>query len=128
PDFSDSSLTAARYPKYDNKLFMIPMDLMSLQPEINLDIAKEAGLDPSKPPADAKTLLEWAKAMTKTEGGKVTRSGIMMTGAGVQPTVTWGIIAAQMGFRRPSDDLNTACVNPDAGKRAMQWVLDLRDT
>ena len=127
-DFSDSPLTASRYPKYDNKLFMIPMDLMSLQPEINLDIAKEAGLDPSKPPTDAKTLLEWAKAMTKTEGGKVTRSGIMMTGAGVQPTVTWGIIAAQMGFRRASDDLKTACVNPEAGKQAMQWVLDLFDT
>ncbi len=47
-DFSAASLEAARYPKYDNKLFMVPMDLMSLQPEINLDIAKEAGLDPSK--------------------------------------------------------------------------------
>jgi ABC-type glycerol-3-phosphate transport system substrate-binding protein len=126
-DFSDASLTASRYPKYDNKLFMIPMDLMSLQPEINLDIAKEAGLDPSKPPTDAKTLLDWAMAMTKREGGKVTRSGIMMTGSGVQTTVTWGIIAAQMGFRRASEDLKTACVNPDAGKQAMQWVLDLFD-
>ncbi|WP_413990833.1 extracellular solute-binding protein [Labrys okinawensis] len=126
-DFSESSLTAARYPKYDNKLFMVPMDLMSLQPEINLDIAKEAGLDPSKPPTDAKSLLDWAMAMTKREGDKVTRSGIMMTGSGVQTTVTWGIIAAQMGFRRASDDLKTACVNPDAGKAAMQWVLDLFD-
>ncbi|MDQ0474499.1 extracellular solute-binding protein [Labrys wisconsinensis] len=126
-DFSASSLEAARYPKYDNKLFMVPMDLMSLQPEINLDIAKEAGLDPSKPPQDAKTLLDWALAMTKREGGKVVRSGIMMTGAGVQTTVTWGIIAAQLGFQRASADLKTACVNPDAGKQAMQWVLDLFD-
>jgi len=36
-DFSASSIAASRYPKYDNKVFMIPMDLMSLQPEINLD-------------------------------------------------------------------------------------------
>ncbi|RFB79347.1 extracellular solute-binding protein [Methylovirgula sp. 4M-Z18] len=126
-DFSDASLKASRYPKYDNKLFMIPMDLMSLQPEINLDIAKEAGLDPTNPPQDGRMLLDWAMAMTKREGGKVTRSGIMMTGAGVQTTVTWGIIAAQMGFRRASDDLKTACVNPEAGKQAMQWVLDLFD-
>ena len=42
--------------------------------------------------------------MTKMDGDKVARSGIMMTGSGVQPTVTWGIIAAQMGFRRASDD------------------------
>ncbi|WP_162914306.1 extracellular solute-binding protein [Taklimakanibacter lacteus] len=126
-DFSASSIAASRYPKYDNKMFMIPMDLMSLQPEINLDHVKEAGLDAANPPADGATLLEWAKAMTKRDGDKVTRSGIMMTGSGVQPTVTWGIVAEQMGFKRASDDLKTACVNPEAGKQAMQWVLDLFD-
>lgn len=126
-DFSAASITASRYPKYGNGLFMVPMDLMSLQPLINLDIAKEAGLDGSKPPTDLASLMEWAQAMTKREGGKVTRSGILMTGSAVQPTVTWGIVAAQMGFRRASDDLKTAAVNPDAGKAAMQWVLDLFD-
>ena len=126
-DFSASSIAASRYPKYDNKMFMVPMDLMSLQPEINIDHVKEAGLDPEKPPVDGATLIDWAKAMTKREGDKVIRSGIMMTGSGVQPTVTWGIIAEQMGFQRASDDLKTACVNPDAGKKAMQWVLDLFD-
>src|SRR5262247_1003730 len=44
-DFSEFSLKMARYPKYDNKLFMIPMDLMSLQPEINTEHVKDAGLD-----------------------------------------------------------------------------------
>jgi ABC-type glycerol-3-phosphate transport system substrate-binding protein len=127
-DFSDFSIKASRYPKYDNKMFMVPMDLMSLQPEINTDHVKEAGLDISKPPTDNATLLDWAKAMTKRDGDKVTRSGIMMTGSGVQPTVTWGIVAAQMGFQRASDDLKTACVNPDAGIKAMHWVLDLFDT
>src|SRR5262249_47893672 len=47
-DFSPFSLKMARFPKYDNKLFMIPMDLMSLQPVANLDHMKEAGLDPEK--------------------------------------------------------------------------------
>jgi len=126
-DFSASSIAASRYPKYDNKLFMIPMDLMSIQPEYNLDHIKEAGLDPNNTPADGDTLLEWAKKMTKLEGDKVKRSGIMMTGAGNQPNVTWGIVAEQMGFQRASDDLKTACVNADAGKQAMQWVLDLFD-
>jgi hypothetical protein len=32
-----------------------------------------------------------------------------------------------MGFQRASDDLKTACVNPDAGKAAMQYILDLFD-
>jgi hypothetical protein len=106
---------------------MIPMDLMSLQPLVNLAHVKAAGLDPSKFPEDGKTLLEWAEKMTKRDGGKVLNSGIMMTGSGVQPTVTWGIVAEQMGFQRASDDLKTACVNPEAGKAAMQYVLDLFD-
>ncbi|HVM84818.1 MAG TPA: extracellular solute-binding protein, partial [Candidatus Binatia bacterium] len=45
-DFSEYSVKASRYPKYDNKMFLIPLDLMSLQPEYNLDHLKEAGLDP----------------------------------------------------------------------------------
>ena len=126
-DFSAYSIKASRYPKYDNKMFMVPMDLMSLQPEINLDHVVAAGLDPASPPKNGDDLLAWAQAMTKRDGDTVTRSGIMMTGSGVQPTVTWGIVAEQMGFQRASDDLKTACVNPDAGKAAMQWVLDLFD-
>lgn len=127
-DFSDLSLKAARYPKYDNAMFMVPMDLMSLQPEINLDHVAEAGLDPASPPATGEELIEWGKAMTKLDGDTVTRSGILMTGSGVQPTVTWGIVAEQMGFQRASDDLTTAAVNPEAGIAAMEWVLALFDT
>jgi multiple sugar transport system substrate-binding protein len=126
-DFSDSSILASRYPKYDNKIFMIPMDLMSLQPEVNIDHVLEAGLDPDSFPTDGDTLIEWGKAMTKMSGDKVTRSGLLMTGSGVQPTVTWGIVAAQMGFRRASEDLKTACVKPEAGIKAMEWVLALFD-
>jgi multiple sugar transport system substrate-binding protein len=126
-DFDAFAMKSAAYPKYGSGPYMIPMDLMSLQPEVNLDHLKEAGLDPEKFPADGATLIEWAKALTKRDGDTVKRSGIMMTGSGVQPTVTWGIVAAQMGFQRASDDLKTACVNPKAGIEAMHWVLDLFD-
>lgn len=126
-DFSPFSVRQARYPRYGDGLFMVPMDLMSLQPEVNLDHVKEAGLDPERFPTDGAGLMEWAKAMTKREGGKITRSGVMMTGSGVQPTVTWGIVAAQMGFRRASDDLKKAAENPAAGIAAMEYVLALFD-
>jgi ABC-type glycerol-3-phosphate transport system substrate-binding protein len=126
-DFSDFALAQCKFERYAPGLRMIPMDLMCLQPEINTDHVKEAGLDVSKFPTDGDGLIEWAKAMTKRDGDKVTRSGIMMTGSGVQPTVTWGIVAEQMGFKRISDDYKSVCVNPDAGKVAMQWVLDLFD-
>ena len=127
-DFSDSSVQAARYPNYGNQMYMVPMDLMSLQPLLNLDHVAEAGLDPAALPTDEASLMAWAEAMTKREGDKVTRSGIMMTGSGVQPTVTWGIVAEQMGFLRASADLKSACVNPEMGIKAMEWVLGLFDT
>ncbi len=128
-DFSDFSINASKFPNYGgDELFQIPLDLMSIQPEVNTAHVAEAGLDINDWPDDGEGLLEWAKAMTVRDGDTVVRSGIMMTGSGVQPTVTWGIVAEQMGFRRISDDFQSVCVNPDAGKAAMQWVLDLFDT
>lgn len=126
-DFSPFSIQMARYPRYDNGLFMVPMDLMSLQPEVNIEQVKAAGLDPAAFPEDGSGLLEWAEALTQRDGDKVTRSGIMMTGSALQPCVTWGIVSAQMGFERASADLTEAAVNPDAGIAAMEWVLDLFD-
>ncbi len=126
-DFTDQSLAASRYPGFGNRLYMMPMDAMSLQVLLNTDHAAEAGLDPSQPPTTGEELLAWADAMTKREGAKVTRSGWLMTGSGIQPAVTWGIVAHQMGFRRASDDLQTAALNPEAGEAAARWVLDLFD-
>ncbi|MCY4462277.1 MAG: extracellular solute-binding protein [Albidovulum sp.] len=126
-DFTDLSVSAARYAKYGNGMYMVPLDLMSLQPEINLDHVAEAGLDVDSAPATGEELIDWGKAMTRMDGDTITRSGILMTGSGVQPTVTWGIVAEQMGFRRASEDLSTAAVNPEAGIAAMEWVLALFD-
>ncbi len=127
-DFSDFSISKSKFPKYGGEsLFQVPMDLMCVQPEINTAHVTEAGLKIEDWPDTGEQLIDWAKAMTKMDGDKVVRSGIMMTGSGVQPTVTWGIVAEQMGFRRIGDDGKSVAVNPDAGKAAMQWVLDLFD-
>lgn len=127
-DFTEHALNSSRYPTYENKLYMVPMDAMSLQVLLNLDHAAEAGLDSATPPTNGEELLEWAKAMTVMDGDAVARSGWLMTGAGVQPSVTWGIVAEQMGFERANADLTEAAVNPEAGAAAAQWVLDLFDT
>lgn len=127
-DFSDFSINKSKFPNYGgDELYQIPLDLMSIVPEVNTAHVAEAGLNIDDWPDDGDTLIEWAKAMTKRDGDTVTRSGIMMTGSGVQPTVTWGIVAEQMGFQRISDDAQSVAVNPDAGIAAMQWVLDLFD-
>ena len=65
-----NSLKAARYPKIGPELQMVPMDLMSLQPLVNLDHVKAAGLDPSKFPTDEASLLEWAKKLTLRSGDR----------------------------------------------------------
>ncbi len=126
-DFTEHALQASRYQTFDDGLYMVPMDAMSLQVLLNLDHAEEAGLDASAPPQTGEELLDWATQMTVRDGDTVTRSGFLMTGAGVQPSVTWGIVAHQMGFRRASDDLQEAALNPEAGQQAAQWVLDLFD-
>jgi multiple sugar transport system substrate-binding protein len=126
-DFTEQSLRAARYTKFGNKLYMLPFDVLGLQILLNVDHAQEAGLDPNKLPQTGDELLVWADKMTKRQGDKVTRSGWLMTGSGLMPSVVWGVVAHQMGFRRASDDLTRAALNPEAGERAAQWVLDLYD-
>jgi len=123
-DFTSQSLAASRY---GGKLCLMPMDAMSLQVLLNVDHAKAAGLDISKPPTTGEDLLAWADKMTVRQGDKVVRSGFLMTNSAVQPSVVWGIVAYQMGFRRASPDLKKAALNPEAGKQAAQWVLDLFD-
>jgi multiple sugar transport system substrate-binding protein len=126
-DMSDYQEQSVKSATYDGKLFGIPMDALSFQMEINTDHAKEAGLDPSKPPTNGQELMDWATKMTKRNGDTVQRAGFLMTGAGLHINVVWAIVANQMGFRQFSDDLKKAAVNPDAGKQAAQWVLDLFD-
>lgn len=123
-DFNAFPLQQSRY---SGQLYMVPMDAMCLQVLLNVDHAAEAGLDPNQPPTAGEQLLDWANKLTQRSGDKVARSGWLMTGSGVQPTVVWGIVAHQMGFRRASEDLKQAAGNPDAGKQAAQWVLDLFD-
>jgi len=127
-DLGDFNPQALERAKYGGKLCMVPMDIMDLEVLLNTDHAQAAGLDPAKPPTDGASLLDWADKLSQRSGDAVTRSGWLMTGSGVQSTVVWGLVAQQMDFRRTSDDLKQAAVNPDAAKQAAQWVLDLFDT
>ena len=126
-DITEQALAASRYRAHGDRFYLLPMDAMSLQVLLNLDHAAEAGLDPSAPPRTGDELLDWAERMTRRDGDAVVRSGFLMTGSGTQPSVTWGIVAHQMGFRRASDDLTVAAINPEAGARAAHWLLDLFD-
>jgi ABC-type glycerol-3-phosphate transport system substrate-binding protein len=123
-DFTPQALAVSRY---GGQQYLLPMDAMSLQVLLNVDHARAAGLDPGRAPQTGEELLAWADKMTERQGDKVARSGWLMTGSGFQPSVVWGVVAHQMGFRRASPDLKHAGLNPEAAKQAAQWVLDLFD-
>lgn len=60
----------------DRSVYGVPFHNSTPLLYINADKAKEAGLDPSKPPQTWAELTDWAKKLTKREGDKVTQWGI----------------------------------------------------
>jgi sn-glycerol 3-phosphate transport system substrate-binding protein len=64
----------------DGKLYAIPFHNSTPLLYYNAEHFKEAGLDPEKPPQTWAEMVEIAKKLTKREGGKVERWGVMMPG------------------------------------------------
>ena len=127
-DFDEFSIKQARYPKYDNGLFMIPMDLMSLQPEVNTDHLKEAGLDPEAFPHRRRDAARLGREDDEARGRHRhplrhhdDRLGRAADG--------------DLGHRRGADGLQARERRPEGqppsirtpASQAMQWVLDLFD-
>jgi len=97
---------------------------------LNLDHLDEAGLDLSQSQPDSmETLVDWAQKLTKRDdGGTITRSGFLMTGTGLQPTVVWGTVLQSLGASLVGADGKSTNFNNDAGRQAAQFVLDLFNT
>src|SRR5215813_1519956 len=94
---------------------------------LNLDHLDEAGLDLSQTQPDSMdSLVDWAQRLTKRDGsGNITRSGFLMTGTGLQPTVVWGTVLQSLGYSLVGQDGRTTNFNNEAGQQAAQFVLDL---
>jgi ABC-type glycerol-3-phosphate transport system substrate-binding protein len=123
-DFQDSATQAA---KYNGKMGGIPMDVMTLCMVVNKDHATAAGLDVSKPPSTADELVTWADKLTQRSGDKVTRSGFLLTGSGLQPATVWGLTSGGMGMDRIGADDKTVMTDQSVAHNAAQWVLDCFD-
>lgn len=111
----------------DGKDYFLSYGPSGFMQYINLAHAQEAGLDLQKDPPDTiEKMVEWALAMTKRDGsGAVTRSGFLMTGTGLQPTVVWGHYLQALGGSLVGADGKSTNFNNDMGKEAAQFVLDL---
>ena len=60
---------------YEDKVYGLPIMLDTRFGYYRKDFFDEAGLDPEAPPKDFAELREFAKALTRREGGKLTRAG-----------------------------------------------------
>jgi multiple sugar transport system substrate-binding protein len=83
-------------------------------------------LDLHKSPPDTEAaLIEWAQKLTKRDAsGNVTRSGFLITGSGLQPTVVWGHVLQALGGSLVGPDRRSTNFNNEHGRTAAQFVLD----
>lgn len=61
--------------KYNGKYYGLPTDTQTIVLYWNKDLVKDAGLDAENGPKTWDELRDWAKKLTKTEGGKMSQSG-----------------------------------------------------
>jgi sn-glycerol 3-phosphate transport system substrate-binding protein len=65
----------------DGTLYAIPFQNSTPLLYYSVDAFKEAGLDPAKPPATWAELIQYAQKLTKRNGDKVERWGLMLPGS-----------------------------------------------
>lgn len=109
--------------KYQGKYWTVPTAVRSLALFYNTDHFKAAGLDPNKPPTTLDEFADYAKKLTKTEGGKITQQGyaVEMTGQAHQ----WfrEILTRQYGETPFSDDNKTLNYGSAKSCDAFKWLI-----
>ena len=109
------------------KVWSIPFQRSTPVMYYNKDAFKEAGLDPDKPPQTQAELVAAAKKLTKQEGGRVTRWGLLIpSSGGVDTWLLEGLVIEAGGVLY---DLNNSCckvlLSSPATEAAVQFLRDL---
>ncbi|WP_026486429.1 ABC transporter substrate-binding protein [Caldanaerobius polysaccharolyticus] len=99
--------------KYKDVTYLFPQDTNVNLLYYNIDLFKEAGLDPSKPPKTIDELDAMAKKLTKINGGKIERLGFI-------PWIDAGDDAYMWGYMFGANfyDVNANKINLTDGKMA----------
>jgi multiple sugar transport system substrate-binding protein len=86
-----------------------------------------AGLDPKRPPKTVDELAEYARKLTKSEGGTLTRSGfyVRRTGAGSGVLEKYYPFFSAFGGKLYKPDLSAIAWNSEPGIKALAWYGDL---
>lgn len=110
----------------DDAIYGVPTDVQTLLLFINVDLAKEAGLDPSNPPQTWNELRQWAVQATKKDS-----QGLVQ--AGLDTRYKWAVFnlfLAQALGDKPVVDFQARRVNYDGpeGLAAWSFIRDLMVT
>ena len=110
---------------YEGKLYAVPLDVHPLALYYNVDMVKQAGLDPAKPPKTGEEFLDWANKLTvKDAAGKVTRYGFELPNTWATARWTWFSLIYQFGGTF-LDEKGMAAVDSQASRKALQFLVDL---
>ena len=111
--------------KFQGKYWAIPTAVRSLALFWNKDMFKAAGLDPEKPPATLDEFVDYAKKLTKTEGGKITQQGFAVEMSGQAHQWFREVLTRQFGETPFSPDNKTVNYGSAKACQAFTWLTKL---
>ncbi len=111
---------------YGDQIYGLPVSTNNLELFINQDLFEAAGLDPNTPPTTWTELADYATRCANPEQGVVGMELFTQPGEGL--TWQFQVYLWQAGGEFLSEDLSQAAFNSDAGRRALQFWLDLIDS
>lgn len=127
----EAASTAVTFGVYNGVRYGFPIEGGNFQYMfINVDMYKEAGLDPNKPPTTLTELLDHAKKLTKYDAnGKVIRSGYGIRYSGDQTGITDKFLPMLHAYGAlmvdPKYKKSNGVVNSQAGIDALTFYGDL---
>ncbi len=106
--------------KYEDKYYGLPTDTQTIVLYWNKDLVKEANLDAEQGPKTWDELREWAKKLTKAEGGTMTQSGWGVKG--YNPEVQ--AIITQYGGKMVDENGKYVFADDVKSVEAIQFMVD----
>ena len=125
-DISDFYPALVDVNTYGDQVFGLPVSTNNLELFINNDLFTAAGLDPAAPPTTWDEFKDAAVKCANPDKGIVGMELYTQPGEGL--TWQFQVYLWQAGGDFLNNDLTAAAFNSDAGKRALQFWLDLIDS
>ncbi|GII91574.1 ABC transporter substrate-binding protein [Sinosporangium siamense] len=126
PEADRTDLTFLNDGKVGGKQYIMPLRGFGYLVAYRKDLVKEAGLDFATPPATWEDLRAAAGKLAQREGGKVTRSGLLMPADNtISMSQAFGTLLFQAGGKFLAGDGKTVTWNAPEGVAALEHLTGL---